>query len=47
MTFDALYDGVLFSIKVDIGPNSKEDCASVEKDKPCTAHGNQETSIDR
>ena len=45
MTFDA--DSILFSIKVDIAPNSKQDCVSVEKDKPCTAHGNQERRIDR
>ena len=37
----------LFSVQVDIAPNRKQDCVSVEKDKPCTAYGNQERSLDR
>ena len=47
VAFDALANGVPFSIKVDIAPNSKQDCVSVEKDKPCTADGNKERSLDR
>ena len=31
----------LSSIKVDIVPNSKQGYVSVEKDKPCKAHGNK------
>ena len=37
----------LFPIKVDIAPDSKQDCVSVETDKRCTAHGNKERNLDR
>ena len=47
VAFDALANGVPFSIKVDMAPNSKQDCVAVEKDKPCTANGNRERSLDR
>ena len=48
MPFDAHAERVyLSSIKVDVAPDSKQDCVSVEKYKPCTAPGNKERNLDR